>query len=124
MPRNATPITLSEEERATLERWVRGRKTEQQLAERARIVLLAAADRRTDQIAEHLRTSPVRVSKWRTRFARERLAALSDRPRSGAPRRYDEATRKRILAQLDQPPPSGHASWTGALLAAALGKVS
>jgi len=117
-------ITLSEQERATLERWVRGRKTEQRLAERARIVLLAAAGRRSDEIAERLRTSPVRVSKWRTRFAGERLAALSDRPRSGAPPRYDEATRQRILAQLDQPPPSGHATWTGALLARALGDVS
>ena len=124
MPRKATPITLSQEERTTLERWVRGRKTEQQLAERARIVLLADAGRRTDEIAKHLRTSPVRVSKWRTRFARERLAALSDRPRSGAPPRYDQTTRQRILAQLDQPPPSGHATWTGALLAAALGDVS
>ena len=124
MPRKATPITLSQEERTTLERWVRGRKTEQQLAERARIVLLADAGRRTDEIAKHLRTSPVRVSKWRTRFARERLAALSDRPRSGAPPRYDQTTRQRILAQLDQPPPSGHATWAGALLAAALGDVS
>ncbi len=124
MPRKATPITLSQEERTTLERWVRGRKTEQQLAERARIVLLADAGRRTDEIAKHLRTSPVRVSKWRTRFARERLAALSDRPRSGAPPRYDQTTRQRILAQHDQPPPSGHATWTGALLAAALGDVS
>ena len=124
MPRKATAITLSQQERTTLERWVRGRKTEQQLAERARIVLLADAGRRTDEIAKHLRTSPVRVSKWRTRFARERLAALSDRPRSGAPPRYDQTTRQRILAQLDQPPPSGHATWTGALLAAALGDVS
>ncbi len=32
MPRKATPITLSQEERTILERWVRGRKTEQQLA--------------------------------------------------------------------------------------------
>ena len=124
MPRKATPITLSQEERATLERWVRGRKTEQRLAERARIVLLAGAGRRSDEIAAHLGTSPVRVSKWRIRFARERLAALRDRPRSGAPPRYGEATRQRILAQLDQPPPSGHATWTGALLAAALGDVS
>ena len=124
MPRKATPITLSQEERTILERWVRGRKIEQQLAERARIVLLADAGRRTDEIAKHLRTSPVRVSKWRTRFAHERLAALSDRPRSGAPPRYDQTTRQRILAQLDQAPPSGHTTWTGALLAAALGDVS
>ena len=124
MPKKAMPIALSEGERATLERWGRRRKTEQRLAERARIVLLAAASRRTDEIAECLGTSSVHVSMWRTRFARERLAALNDRARSGVPPRYDEVTRRRILTQLDQPPPSGHATWTGALLAVALGDVS
>ena len=40
------------------------------------------------------------------------------------PARYGEATRKRILAMLDEPPPEGHATWTGTLLAEALGDVS
>lgn len=124
MSKQATPILLSNEERETLERWVRSHKTERRRLERARIVLLAAAGERTDSIAVRLDTTPARVSKWRTRFAVERLAALSDRPRSGAPARYDEQTRKRILASLDEPPPSGHATWTGELLAEALGDVS
>src|SRR5271165_1775728 len=38
--------------------------------------------------------------------------------------RYDENTRRRVLDQLDQPPPAGHGSWTGALVAKALGDVS
>ena len=38
--------------------------------------------------------------------------------------RYDENTRRRVLDKLDQPPPAGHSSWTGALLAMALGDVS
>lgn len=124
MSKQATPILLSNEERETLERWVRSHKTERRRLERARIVLLAAAGERTDAIAVRLDTTPARVSKWRTRFAVERLAALSDRPRSGAPARYDEQTRKRILVALDEPPPSGHATWTGALLAEALGDIS
>ena len=37
---------------------------------------------------------------------------------------YDQATRKRILCQLDEAPPEGHATWTGELLAEALGDVS
>ena len=41
-------------------------------------MLLAGAGRRSDEIAAHLGTSPVCVSKWRIRFARERLAALGD----------------------------------------------
>lgn len=125
MSKQATPIVLSDEERETLEGWVRSQKTERRMLERARIVLLAAAAERTDAIAVQLRTTPARVSKWRTRFAAERLAALSDRPRSGAPKQYDDETRQRILALLDEPPPDGrHATWTGALLAEALGDVS
>lgn len=65
-----------------------------------------------------------RVSKWQTRFARQRLAGLADEARPGKPRRYNAATEKRILQKLDEAPPSGHATWTGQLLAKALGKVS
>ena len=64
------------------------------------------------------------MSKWRLRFAEQRLAGLIDRPRPGKPARYGEATRKRILAMLDEPPSEGHATWTGTLLAEALGDVS
>ena len=92
--------------------------------ERARIVLAAADGRRTVDIARALGTRPARVSKWRTRFARERLAALTDAPRPGARRKYDRATERRILAKLHDPPPEGHATWTEGLLAAALGDVT
>lgn len=44
--------------------------------------------------------------------------------RSGKPRRYDQNSERRILAQLDQFPPKGHATWTGGLLAAALPEVN
>ncbi len=124
MPRPATAITLSSEEEQTLRHWVQAHKTERRMVERARIVLLAADGAATSAIAQQLNTAPSRVSKWRLRFAEQRLAGLLDRPRAGKPARYDEATRKRILTMLDQPPPEGHATWTGTLLAAALGDVS
>ena len=41
--RKATPITLSRQESTTLEHWACSGKTEQRLAERGAIVLLAAA---------------------------------------------------------------------------------
>ena len=37
--------------------------------------------------------------------------------------RYNENTEQRILSKLDEPPPSGYATWTGALVADALGNV-
>ncbi len=124
MGRTASPIILGEEDRTKLERWVRSAKTEQRMALRARIVLAAAEGRGNKAIAEALRLRPATVSKWRVRFARAGLVGLFDAPRPGVRRRYDAATERRILAQLDETPPAGHASWTGSLVAQALGDVS
>jgi len=124
MTKTATPIVLSESETETLEAWLRAGSTEQRHAERARIILAASAGEGTLDIARRLGTRPARVSKWRTRFARDRLAGLSDRPRPGARVHYGPDTERRILALLDEPPPAGHATWTGSLLAKALGDVS
>jgi len=77
----ATPIELTEQERSALEAMIRSPKTEHGIVERARIVLLAAAGRSTRSIADELATWPGRVSRWRTRFARERLGGLRDLPR-------------------------------------------
>lgn len=64
------------------------------------------------------------MSKWRTRFAQFRVAGLEDAPRPGKAAKYDQETEKRILAQLDCSPPVGYATWTGKLVAKALGDVS
>lgn len=120
----ATPIELMEEGRETLEAWVRKTTTEQRLVQRARIVLEAATGKATKEIAVSVQMRPATVSKWRTRFAEDRLAGLQDAPRSGKPASYDGTTERRILSQLDEPPPEGYATWTGGLLAKALGDVS
>jgi len=103
---------------------IRSLKTELVLVERARIVLLAAQGRSTRSIAAELDTWPGRVSRWRTRFACHRLAGLHDLPRPGPAPRYTADTGKRILALLDQPPPSGYGRWTAPLLSRELGDVS
>src|SRR5262249_40312367 len=120
----ATLIVLSEQERSALEAMIRSPKTEHGPVERARIVLLAAEGRSTRSIAAELGTWPGRVSRWRKRFARERLAGLHDLPRPGATLRYGIETDKHILALLDQPPPAGYGRWTAPLLSRELGDVS
>ncbi len=124
MPPRATPIELIEQEKQTLIHWTSSGTTEHRLVERARIVLLAAEGRSTREIADELRTRTARVSKWRTRFAQQRLMGLNDASRPGKPAKYTDDTEKRVLALLDQPPPKGHAQWAGPLLAEALGDVS
>src|ERR1035437_7699958 len=95
MRKPATPIVLSEAEQETLRSWLRAGTSEQRMVERARIVLAAADGIGTNEIARQLLTRPARVSKWRTRFARDRLTGLVDAPRPGAQARYDETRRPR-----------------------------
>ena len=124
MSKQATPLVLSQEEEETLRFWSLDGSLSRRQLERAQIVLLAAEGRRTGDIAAALQTRPARVSKWRTRFAKNRLAGLVDLPRPGARHKYDAATDRRILDQLANPPPAGHATWTGNLLAQTLSDVS
>jgi transposase len=120
----ATAIVLTEEERVALEGLMRSPRTERRLAERAAIVLLAARGLATRAIHRELGCTIGTASKWRVRFAADRLAGLHDKPRPGPERVYDEETDRRILARLDAPPPAGYARWTAPLLSAALGDVS
>jgi transposase len=118
------PIRLGEQEKQTLLSWTRSGSTEHRLVERARIILLAAENRSTQEIARRLKTRSARVSKWRGRFAREGIKGLQDAARPGAPERYDQSTAERIWAVLDSPPPVGYATWTGSLVAQRLSDVS
>ncbi len=124
MRRSPATFSLTDEETKTLQGWVRQGKAEYRMVERARIVLLANEGRTNQQIADHLHTRTARVSKWRQRFGKHRLAGLVDAARSGKPARYDETTEKRVLTLLDQPPPKGYSQWNGNRLAEALPDVS
>jgi len=120
----APKIVLSEEERKTLLFWIRSGKTEKRLVERARIILAASEGKKSKEIANDFGTREARISKWRSRFARYRLAGLMDASRSGKPVIYDEETDKRVLSKLDEPPTRGYTKWHGTILAEALGDVS
>lgn len=89
MARRSGPITLSAEERIELDRLIRSHSTAQQLARRARMIMMAADGVGVGETAQHLGVWRKGVSFWRARWlaggggsAAERLA---DAPRSGAP---------------------------------------
>jgi len=124
MSGKATPVILTEQERNELEVWVRKPTMERRLADRARIVLEAATGKTTQGIAHSLKMRRGMVSKWRTRFARQHMDGLMDKPRLGAKVKYGEDMERRILTQLDAPPPQGHTTWTGGLVAQSLGDVT
>jgi transposase len=120
--RPKAPLVLTEGERQTLERWARRRTSAQALALRARIVLACAEGATNVAVAEQLGIWPQTVAKWRGRFVRERLEALSDEPRPGRPRTIaDEQVEEVIVKALEQPPPGHDSHWSTRSMARATG---
>ncbi len=121
MPRHASVIGLSNEQRTCLQDLLRQPKAQARFVERARIILLADEGMSNAQIAQQLKTRRARVSKWRTRFAAEGNDGLWDDFRPGRPVVHDAQENERsILEKLDQQPPGGFSKWNGPLLAQAL----
>ena len=89
--------------------------------ERARIILARLEGKEIQQVARELKVSVPTVTKWSKRFSLWGLRGLRDDPRSGKPAIYDAEFRNRVLALLEQPPPSGMSHWDGPAVAARLG---
>lgn len=97
--RPTVQIQLTAEERETLQRWARRHTSAQALALRCRIVLACAEDRTNLDVAAELGVHKVTVSKWRRRFAAERLEGLTDAPRPGAARRIGDDVVEAIVVE-------------------------
>lgn len=96
-------ISLTEVERAGLRATLRRTSAPYCEVLRSRIALLAEQGTSNHEIARTLRCALQTVKTWRKRFARDRLEALADRPRSGRPRRFSArtlATLKAIACEL------------------------
>jgi len=72
----AVAIVLSAEEREELEKLARGRKVAVRVAERAKIVLLAAEGKQNQEIAKICGVTRRTVGVWRRRFAEKRVTGL------------------------------------------------
>lgn len=90
------------------------------LAQRARIVLLAAEGMSNTAIAQRVGVSRPTVLSWRAHYARGGIEGLADEPRSGRPRTVDHES---IVAATLKPPPKklGITHWSSRLLAQRLG---
>jgi len=104
--RPTAAIELTAAERDTLERWARRHQSSQALALRCRIVLAAGDSKTNTDIAVELGVHPTTVSKWRHRFAVDRLDGLVDAPRPGAARTIsDEVVEAVVVETLETAPP-------------------
>jgi hypothetical protein len=76
-------ISVTEDQRETLEGWLRRQKTPVGLAKRARAILLLAAGERFSHISERVGLGERHLRKWARRFIDEGVNGLHDRPRPG-----------------------------------------
>jgi hypothetical protein len=118
MPADA--LTISDRDRRTLESWTRRSTVSAGRRERAEIVLALAGGASISGAARRLEVSRPTVIKWRDRFAAGGIAGLGDRPRSGRPKKIDDA---QIIAATLEPPPASLAvtHWSSRLVARHLG---
>jgi transposase len=112
----AQPLGLRSSDRELLESWTRSSSIRAGLAQRARIVLLAADGVSNTEIAELVGVSRPTVIAWRDRYVSSGMQGLRDEQRSGRPRTVD---RGEILAATLTPPPAklGITHWSSRLLA-------
>ncbi len=117
--RVAPEIILTSEERAELTKLARSKLTSVRLAQRARIVLLAAQGMQSKDIATELGIGRVQVSRWRERYAESRLAGIErDLPRGAPPVTVDVA---RLVELTTQSKPEAATHWSTRTMAAELG---
>ncbi len=117
--RVAARIVLTTEEQSELSKMVRSKLTSVRLAQRARIVLLAAEGLQNKEIAEQLGVGRVQVSRWRERYAQSRLSGIEhDLPRGAPPKKVNVA---RLVELTTQSKPEAATHWSTRKMAAQLG---
>ena len=119
----AVPIVLTDEEREQLQAWSRRPSSAQALASRSRVVLACAESpgESNGAIAQALGVSRAMVTKWRNRFAGDRLDGLLDEPRPGRPRTIADAEVERVITTTLETTPKNATHWSTRSLAAQVG---
>src|SRR4029450_12328018 len=117
------PVEVPPRDREVLASWLRAPSIRAGVAQRARIVLLAADGVGTNEIARRVGVSKPTVISWKRRYAAEGVGGLEDRAKPGRPRTVDEA--EGVAATVEPPPQRvGVADWSTRVLAGGLGVVN
>lgn len=111
-------VVLTETERDRLVGLSRKRTASVRMVRRAQALLLAAADKTDEEIAEQLRMGVTTLERLRRRFVEEGLeASLRERPRPGARPKLGPKEQAFVVALACTKPPEGRHRWTMQLLA-------
>jgi transposase-like protein len=110
--RPITPLELSGEERAYLERQVRRHRVARSLSERCRIILRCADGLPSKSIAAELGLHEHTVGKWRRRFLKDRSDGLLDEARPGRPRTIDDDQVAAVIERTLRTTPADATHWS------------
>ena len=109
----AQALSLTEEDRQVLERWVRAHTTSQQVVKRARIILLAAEGMSNSDIAQEVGFSRPTVIEWRKRFVSEGVKTLTKiRPGRGAKPKINKEKIQQIVEATLHTKPKNATHWS------------
>jgi len=96
-------LTLDEEVRVELERWVRAFTSTQRQARRARIILACEQCGSAEAAARVVGVHPTTVERWRARFLKKGLRGLEDRARPGHKPKFTPVQCLEIIAAACEP---------------------
>ena len=119
--RVASAISLPIETRRRLEKQLRGRSTPVRVAQRSRIVLLAADGLQNKQIAAQMGVAPRMVALWRGRFMALGVnGLLKDAPRPGRTPAISATIVSEVIAKTTQSTPANATHWSRSTMACAM----
>src|SRR5436189_6423760 len=110
--RTAPKVWLTQEQQDNFERFARSRTLAARLVQRARIVLMAAARKPDQEIAQALGIARQTAALWRGRFGEHRIAGIEkDGPRAGRPRGIPPAQIDEGVSQAHRETPAQANQW-------------
>jgi putative transposase len=112
MGRPKVPLKLGVEQREQLEGLVKSRSLPAGLVLRARIILLSAAGKTNQEIADQLEMTNATVGKWRRRFLEHGVTGLHDELRPGRPRTISDERVARLVRKTLETKPKDGTHWS------------
>lgn len=115
-------LSLSDGQRAELDRLSRGRNTPQKVALRASIIVLTADGAATSEIVQRLATTYPTVTRWRQRFHERGVDGLrKDARRPGRKPRISPELRREVIERTLHSTPLNGTHWSTRTMATATG---
>jgi transposase len=120
--RVAAAVKLSDEQRQQLEKQARARRVSVRLAQRSKMILLAAVGFPDLKIAAELGVKRQTVARWRSRFIRQGLPGIEkDAPRPGRKLQITAKRVQQIVRMTTREKPSDATHWSTRSMARAAG---